>query len=80
MKKVLLILAVISLYSCTKCATCTQITTTTVNQAAPGYPYTSTSTFKACGDDLKQIKGTENRTVSKSGNITTTTVTKTTCK
>lgn len=80
MKTAILFLTIILLYSCTKCATCTQVITTTVNQAQPGYPYTSTSTFKACGDDLKEITGTENRTVSKSGNITTTTVTKTTCK
>lgn len=79
MKKVLLILAVVSLYSCTKCATCTQVTTVTTSHPQQGYPHKSTTTFKACGDDLKQIKGSEIKTVATVGNITTTSITKTAC-
>lgn len=83
MKKILTIIVItisITSLSCKKCATCTQTTTTTVTPATTGYPQTSTTTFEACGQDLKDINGKTVTSTSKQGNITATATSKTVCK
>ena len=65
----LLALLLVGLFSCNnKCETCTQ--TMTANQHIQGYPVTST--FEACGDDLKNIDGKVIKTTSGTLTITTT--------
>lgn len=81
---ILILLALTSLglflvSGCTKCETCTQTITTTVSPSTPGYPQTQTSTFDACGDNLKQVdRSTSNSTVT-SGGVRVTATMKTNC-
>jgi hypothetical protein len=69
--------------SCTKCETCTQTITTTTKTSTPtpGYPTTdvSTSTFEACGDNLKQADGSTYNSTASSGGITVTSTMRTNC-
>jgi len=81
MKKLFLIIAAIALFaSCQKCAECTQIITTTVTPSTPGYPQTTTTTFDACDDELKEVNGKTLVTTSVQGSITATSTSKTVCK
>ena len=68
-----------SVASCTKCETCTQTITTTVSPSTPGYPQTQTSTFEACGDNLRQVDGSTTKSTASSGGITATVTSKTIC-
>jgi len=85
---VLLIVSSLLFQNCKKCRQCTTSvkTVTDVNGNVPGYPQTSngSSSFEACGDDLKRVDGktTTTKSTAGSGNYTATvTITsKTTCK
>jgi hypothetical protein len=81
-KLVLFSLSIAGLFlvsSCTKCETCTQTITTTVSPSTPGYPQTQTSTFEACGDNLKQVDGSTYNSTTSSGGITVTSTMRTNC-
>lgn len=61
MKNIIIAILIFSsaafLTSCKKCAQCTMTTTMDVDIPFPGFPQVSTSTFEACGDDLKAVDG-----------------------
>ena len=86
-KLVLFSLSIAGLFlvsSCTKCETCTQTITTITKPSTPtpgGYSATnvSTSTFEACGDNLKQADGSTYNSTASSGGITVTSTTRTNC-
>lgn len=79
----LLTAGLFSVASCTKCETCTQTITTTTKTSTPtpGYPTTdiTTSTFEACGDNLKQADGSTYNSTASSGGITVTSTMRTNC-
>jgi hypothetical protein len=79
MKIFIIALFIVSLtfYSCKKCATCTRTTTTTTTNSTPKV---MTTTFDACGKELKDFDGENVSATSTSNGITTTVTIKTTCK
>lgn len=79
MKHLLIILILIAFYGCRKCETCTQTIKTTVNVSTPGYPQTITTTFEACGKELKEIDGTMTTSTANSGYIIATSTITTYC-
>lgn len=65
--------------SCKKCETCEQTQTTTVNPNMSGYPRTTTITFEACGDNLRDVDGKTTTATSTSGSVTATVTSTTVC-
>lgn len=75
-----LICLALAFVGCEKCKDCTMVTETTTSQPTPGYPQTSTTTFEACGKDLKDVDGKTATSTSSSGGYSATATSKTTCK
>lgn len=76
MKKILFLFCVIMFFSCEKdtgCKSCTTVTTCTGG-------YTTSTTFEACGQDLKEIDGKTIKSTASSGGVTVTCTAKTTCR
>ncbi len=83
MKKFFLIgsaLVLFGAYGCEKCKDCTTTTTTTVSVPVPGYPQTTTTTFEACGDELKDVDGKVITSKTTVQGITATATARTVCK
>lgn len=76
-------LGVLIFSSCKKCATCTQTIniTTKTSTPTPGYPQTdiTTSTFEACGDNLKEVDGSTTESTASAGIVTVTSTSRTIC-
>jgi hypothetical protein len=74
MKQIITILVIASAFSsisCKKCATCKS----TATVSSPGIPaQTASSTFEACGSDLREVDGKTVTTTSGTMTSTTTTV------
>jgi hypothetical protein len=76
MKKLFFLALLSMLISCEKdsgCKTCTTKTTCTGG-------YTTSATFEACGQDLKEIDGKTIKSTASSGGVTVTCTAKTTCR
>lgn len=74
-----LIISVLTLNSCKKCADCTRVDTTTASPSTPGFPYTSKTTFEACGDELKEVDGKTTTSKTIQSGVTVTLKSTTTC-
>jgi len=59
---------------------CTQTTTTTVNVPTPGYPQSTSTSFKACDSYLQQIDGQTTTSTSTAGSIVATAKVTTVCR
>lgn len=82
-KTIILILCLLAgamlLDSCKKCATCTTTATVSCNEV-PVPSATQTTTFDACGDDLKRMDGNESTQINYIAGKKYVTVSKTSCK